>query len=59
MKEVFERDKYRCVKCGTHLELTIDHKIPRALGGTDDLDNLQTMCFTHNTSKGTRVEPQP
>lgn len=54
-KAVFERDMYRCVACGTHLDLTIDHKHPVSLGGGNELSNLQTMCMPCNSKKGARV----
>lgn len=49
---VFERDAYRCQLCGTWTDLTIDHIIPVARGGGDDLDNLQTLRRPCNSSKG-------
>jgi len=49
---VFERDKYRCVNCGTHLNLSIDHIHPFSKGGSDDESNLQTLCRSCNSSKG-------
>lgn len=55
-KAVFERDMYRCVACGTHIDLTVDHKHPVSLGGGDDIDNLQTMCMPCNAKKGARAE---
>lgn len=39
-----ERDHYQCVWCGGPDD-SIDHKIPKRFGGTDDLENLQTLCF--------------
>jgi len=54
-KAVFERDMYRCVSCGTHFDLTIDHKTPISKAGSNDLDNLQTMCMTCNVKKGARL----
>lgn len=32
--------------------LSIDHKHPRSLGGTNDEDNLRTVCTRCNTIKG-------
>jgi 5-methylcytosine-specific restriction endonuclease McrA len=49
---VFERDEYRCVKCGTHVNLSIDHIHPVSKGGSDDESNLQTLCRSCNSSKG-------
>ncbi len=52
---VYERDQYRCVTCGTWLNLTLDHIHPVAFGGSDDIDNLQTLCRSCNSRKGARV----
>lgn len=54
--KVFERDAYRCVYCGTHLELCADHRHPESLGGKTELDNLQTLCRPCNTKKGAKLE---
>lgn len=53
-KAVFERDAYRCVVCGSWEDLTLDHIHPHSLGGPDTIENLQTMCRSHNSSKGAR-----
>jgi hypothetical protein len=58
--EVFElvmtRDGGRCQECGTTDDLTIDHKLtPWSEGGSStDPENLQVLCRSHNSSKGTR-----
>lgn len=47
--------KYQCVKCGRWFpksEIDVDHKIPKRMGGTDDLFNLQATCKHCNRSKG-------
>lgn len=41
---VKRRDRYTCQRCGSMLRLEVDHIIPRRVGGTDDLDNLRTLC---------------
>lgn len=39
------RDKYTCQCCGlVTMELECDHIVNTAQGGTDDLDNLQSLC---------------
>jgi hypothetical protein len=49
---VFKRDRYRCRICGrSGIELEVDHKVPVAQGGSDALDNLQTLCFDCNRGK--------
>lgn len=60
-KYVFNRDKYQCQSCGqTNLEtnLTIDHIIPLALGGHNDISNLQTLCFSCNQQKKHHLDPR-
>ena len=49
------RDGYSCQVCGADQNLTVDHLIPISKGGTDDLDNLLTMCGRCNFSKGTKI----
>lgn len=51
---VFKRDSFSCVLCrrsGVGVKLEVDHKIPLAKGGSNSLDNLQTLCFECNRGK--------
>ena len=41
--------------CNQAADLTIDHIVPLSKGGTDDLENLQFMCKSHNSSKGDKA----
>ena len=53
-KYVFDRDFYKCQSCqktGREIELTIDHIIPLAKGGTNDISNLHTLCRQCNQKK--------
>lgn len=52
---IYERDGYRCCKCGIsgqYAQLEIDHIIPIAKGGKTTENNLQTLCHKCNTEKG-------
>jgi 5-methylcytosine-specific restriction endonuclease McrA len=60
-KYVFERDRYQCQSCGkTQLEtqLSIDHIIPLARGGQNDISNLQTLCCPCNRQKKHHLDPR-
>jgi diadenosine tetraphosphate (Ap4A) HIT family hydrolase/5-methylcytosine-specific restriction endonuclease McrA len=55
--EVLKRAKFRCELCGISGEekaLEVDHILPRRRGGTDDLHNLQALCYSHNAMKRDR-----
>jgi hypothetical protein len=56
-KAVLERDLYRCLHCGTHLDLCVDHVKPERLGGSSELTNLQTLCRSCNSQKGMQYTP--
>lgn len=49
---VFRRDNNRCVYCNSKDALTIDHVVPRSMGGRDAWDNLVTACQKCNAKKG-------
>lgn len=51
-RKVFARDGYRCVVCYSKKNLSVDHKIPVVAGGSNELENLQTLCAKCNSSKG-------
>jgi predicted restriction endonuclease len=54
-KVIMERDGYRCVICGRGVkdgvELQVDHIKPKDLGGTNSIDNGETLCGQHNYQK--------
>lgn len=52
---VLRRDGYRCVICDADNDLMADHVIPESAGGPATFENLQTMCRSCNSSKGSRV----
>jgi 5-methylcytosine-specific restriction endonuclease McrA len=52
---VLKRDSYICAYCSGEAT-QVDHVIPRASGGTHDLDNLVACCAPCNSRKGAHNE---
>lgn len=53
--EVFKRDGFKCNYCGRgtpDVVLEVDHIVPQAEGGGDELHNLVTACWDCNRGKG-------
>ena len=52
-KEVKEKYNHKCAECLTTLthKFQIDHKIPIASGGSNDLSNLQLLCCACHSEK--------
>lgn len=53
-KHVYELHGSRCLCCGGTEEIALDHVMPLALGGSNDVDNLQPLCRSCNSKKGAR-----
>ena len=55
-REILRRDNYTCQYCGKHtVDLTIDHIIPRHLGGQHTWENVIAACPSCNHRKGGRT----
>lgn len=57
--DVLARDQWKCCSCGRSskkhgVTLHVDHIIPRSKGGTDDFENLQTLCWKCNIGKSNK-----
>lgn len=50
--QIYTRDGYKCCKCQSSVDLTVDHIVPQSKGGTNSDKNLQTMCRKCNMEKG-------
>lgn len=60
-RNVFKRDRFTCQYCGGQPggeELTIDHVIPRAQGGTSTWENCVLACIDCNSVKADRTPDQ-
>ncbi|MGD0753145.1 MAG: HNH endonuclease [Anaerolineales bacterium] len=52
-REVFRRDNYICQYCGRHTsDLTVDHVLPKHLGGEHIWTNVVAACAGCNHRKG-------
>lgn len=52
---VWQRDRGRCVRCGSNTELQYDHIIPFSLGGASTAENLQILCGRCNRAKSNSI----
>lgn len=54
-EKIFKRDNHRCVVCGLGrkdgVDIHADHIVPLDRGGTNTIDNGQTLCSQHNVMK--------
>ena len=53
--QVFNRDGNSCLRCGSKESLSIDHIKPLVHGGDNSINNLQTLCKSCNSIKGTSI----
>lgn len=57
-RNLFRRDRNTCQYCGTRFpteELSIDHVLPRSLGGESAWSNCVVACMACNARKGNRT----
>lgn len=56
---IFARDNYTCQYCGKMTkDLTLDHIIPKRLGGKSTWENLVSACKNCNNKKGEKTLQQ-
>lgn len=74
-KSALARDRYTCSSCGRKDNLTVDHIVQLSQGGTNNIENLQTLCkychekkdnrkifdksFNHDSNYGSRTTSSP
>ena len=57
-RKILKRDGAKCQhvdprthrKCESRYQIEVDHIVPKALGGTNSLENLRALCRVHNQS---------
>ena len=57
-KAVFKRDKFHCQYCNKPLkpgQATVDHIMPKCLGGISSFTNCVTACYICNNKKGKKT----
>jgi len=52
---VWNRDRGRCVYCGSNERLEFDHIIPISKGGANTYRNLQLLCENCNREKSNKI----
>ena len=60
-RTLYDRQEGRCVYCRRYFPVDImhvDHKKPISKGGSDEMDNLQVLCPTCNSSKGSYTDEE-
>lgn len=56
-KEVWKRDKGKCVICDETKNLHFDHDLPFSKGGTSlSAKNVRLLCMKHNLQKSNKIE---
>lgn len=74
-KAVLNRDNYTCRSCRRKDNLTVDHIVQLSQGGTNSMENMQTLCrychekkdnrkifdktFNHDSNYGSRTTSSP
>lgn len=53
--EIYERDGFKCVYCGSRKRLSLDHVTAESNGGATDKGNLVTACRPCNSRKQTKT----
>jgi 5-methylcytosine-specific restriction endonuclease McrA len=54
-QEIVKKYGPACLCCGNIKPLTMDHIVPLDCGGPHAIDNVQPLCLSCNSSKGTKT----
>ena len=53
--DILAAQGHKCKICKTTKNLTINHKIPVCVGGSDDISNLEVLCMNCNILEYNRI----
>ena len=53
--QVWNRDKGKCIECGSNEKLEFDHIIPFSKGGSNTYRNIQLLCESCNRIKSNKI----
>jgi 5-methylcytosine-specific restriction endonuclease McrA len=53
-QRLLDENGNRCLCCGESEDLTRDHVVPLAKGGSHEISNIQPLCRRCNSAKGTK-----
>lgn len=54
-EKVFKLHGDVCLRCGSDEHITLDHVVPVSRGGKNTISNLQPLCRSCNSTKGTKT----
>ncbi|MBE7519561.1 MAG: HNH endonuclease [Thermoflexaceae bacterium] len=58
--QILERDGHQCVACGAGgVRFEVDHIVPLAAGGSNELANLRTLCVPCHRRRAARPAERP
>jgi 5-methylcytosine-specific restriction endonuclease McrA len=55
LKEVYIRFRFRCFKCKTMRDLTVDHHLAKHFGYNLKFNNAVILCLSCNRAKGNKL----